>query len=120
MNYSQTVRDILANGGVTEALNGARPFFGYAYALDCCEERMAAARFNAHALADYVRRHKSELTRPGRYLGAWLDGEDVYLDVSRVSLDKEDAMTQAARYGQESVYDVETRLTLTVPEHALA
>ena len=54
----------------------------------------------------YVDEHRAVLATPGYYLGAWAPFDSVYLDVVRVIRDRDEAIREGRRNGQEAIYDL--------------
>jgi len=63
-------------------------------------------------IEQFIAKNRSELLKPGRTLGAWVDEVDgepvVYLDVSRVVDNQETAKAIGREAGQKSYADIET------------
>jgi phage gp29-like protein len=59
-------------------------------------------------LGDYVARFKDELKQPDAYLGAWHDKDSgrIFLDLSKVVKDKNEAMSLAKQAHQLGIYDL--------------
>lgn len=49
-----------------------------------------------------------DVDRIGNYLGAWIDGHRLYLDISRAYVSRSTAEMVAERSGQLAIYDSET------------
>lgn len=54
------------------------------------------------------------LARPGYYLGAWRDGETVYVEVSQVFRSRAEALRVAADRGERAIYDLRNRRDIPV------
>lgn len=60
---------------------------------------------SAH-VADYMSTHQQELKDPSNYLGGWVHKGNVYLDVSRHTSDRNEAMSLARANQQLGIYDI--------------
>lgn len=68
-------------------------------------------------VADYMSVHQQELKDPNNYLGGWVYKGNVYLDISRHTRDRGEAMKLARANQQLGVYDIGKGETLmTEPE----
>ena len=117
LDYPALVADVHTFGGFTVALDGSRPSDGYAVSLSGHERRTGKAGNGADDIYRYVIAHGSALRDTGAYLGAYLDtdSETVYLDVSHVFLDRQNAETLAVLEGQRAIFDLLTGETIPVP-----
>ena len=68
----------LENGGVTISLNGEIPTRGFAFSpRKDTELAVEKDGFNQSVIEEYVKNHAEELSKPNRYLGIWVDHEDL-------------------------------------------
>lgn len=103
------------NGGLSvNMVDGSEPTSGYMVAKGAQYGAIVdAVDFydpikGPKALADYMKKHKSQLGTGKNYLGLWHNTEDgkVYLDVSENIQDKERAISAGRKQDQISIWDV--------------
>jgi len=110
----QVALDVAVKGGSTRSIvAGVRPpTAGYAVSLANHEHTVSLAgvsKRNGYVLgatANYAQRHAAILAQPGHYLGAWLDGETLYLDVTQVVPERAVALRLGAERNQLAVFDL--------------
>jgi hypothetical protein len=120
------VERILANGGATvdlqtEDLEPATPRYirsiaGHEVIVDA--DLLPSGMLRAvltYVLVGYIRDHGSALLEQGAYLGAWVDGSQVYLDVSTGSDDLVTTLTAAADAGQLAIWDSVDFVSIPTP-----
>jgi len=78
------------------------------------EQVMDASKLRPDMLRQYVKENRDLLTKPGNYLGGWLDGDKVYLDVSTVVESKQEAVRLGKEHDQIGVYDIKAGETVIV------
>lgn len=57
-------------------------------------------------LREYMKRNRDLLKQKGNFFGAWKDGDKVYLDVSTVTKDRNEATRLALAHDQIAFYDL--------------
>jgi len=106
---------IAENEGITFDLRGKEhKLTGYAVAdpeqAFTAEEKFPASEFleggGLEIIRDYTRKWKDELSQPGKFLGAWRDGDLFYLDVATVVESREKAMEMGKETNQLAIYDL--------------
>lgn len=86
---------------------GDAPDHGFMVSLSKSGEQVLPVRdVTGAVVADYAALHAAELADPMNYLGGWVYKGKVYLDVSRLFLDKEEALAQARTHNQIGIYDI--------------
>lgn len=109
-------RTILDKDGFTIDINtGTVPTKGYAVSTrpDLTEvvDYNEFKAIGSSQIRQFINKNRSELLKPGRVLGAWVDEADghqvVYLDVSRVFKDREVAENVGTWMNQKSAFDIE-------------
>lgn len=107
---SDSIADKIKNdGGVTiHARTGSEPTSGYAVSLPGYERTVPLAEFTASHLVKYVGDSWQGLSKGSAHLGAWIDGDTVYLDVSIVVPLQDDAIQLGREYGQLAVFNLAT------------
>ena len=94
------------------------------YALGLRKDTEATILLAAHQsrrevrslVTDYVSQHRSDIKAPGNYLGGWVDNGKLYLDISTVVTDKNEAIELARRNDQLGIYDLEKGETIMIPK----
>lgn len=110
-------QSIVDNGGVTMALDGTIPDSGYAFSpFKNWEMRIPQDQFLPENVTQYITQHRQALEQPNSFLGAWISDGEVYLDVSQVLPDLNQALQAAAQADQSSVYDLSTFQEIPVPQ----
>lgn len=115
--YQQAV----ANGGVSINLKGDMPSDGFAYSpYPDAEQVVNRADFTPDVIDAYRSKHFDRLQQPGNVLGIWADGDQVYLDISRVGPANGETLNEAIQGEQLAVFDLgrmqEVRLGERTPE----
>jgi hypothetical protein len=97
-------------GFTVEERTGHRPSSGFVSAVPGAEQPIPAAEFTPRHIADYRRQHAALLAQPGNHLGAWYDSDTdiIYLDVSRVFSDRQEALDFARSSDQLAIFDLST------------
>jgi hypothetical protein len=98
------------DGGFTvDPRTGEGVYGGYAVAIhpDCCA---VLAELTLGDVLEFLLRRADTLALPGRVLGGWRDPADgrIYLDVSILVEDREQALELAREYDQLAVFDFST------------
>lgn len=101
-NANALMNELQSNGGFTYALDGSSPkagdkLFAVAYSKDT-ERTYPLATFTPEDLVEFITDYANELALDGVHLGAWVDGETVYLDCSLIL----DCEAEALRIGYEN------------------
>jgi hypothetical protein len=114
MNTNSLVQTIRANSGITyDVKSGEIPSTGWAVSIPGCEK--IVDYLTEDGLQQYIAEHETVLAQPGNYLGAWFNGDEWYLDVSRVIDDRSTALELGSQWGQIAVFDLERKLPFIVP-----
>jgi len=108
INTKELLDKIFTDGGFSvQVASGSIPSSGYMVSIQGCEEVYHTEDVTDDTIPGYITRIK-ELLLPGAYLGAWLDGSKVYLDVSINVDDLQDALDLARENSQLAIYDLAT------------
>jgi hypothetical protein len=106
-SWSELVEAAKREGFSVQLTSGEIPVDGYMVALAGHEEIIPAQALTVDRLRRYVGEHFDALCGEGYvYLGAWREGDDVYLDVSERVTDKARAVELGAERGQLAVWAV--------------
>lgn len=102
----RVAQDIRANGGSTRSVvpGVPSPTGGYAVSLKGFQETFP--HWSDETIAEYIERHRFQLAQPGRFIGAWIDDGQLYLDVSVVVADLQIALDMGRRNDQLAIFDV--------------
>ncbi len=107
INTKELLNKIFADGGFSvQVASGLIPSRGYMVSIQGCEEVYYSEDVTDDTIPGYITRHVKQLLHPGAYLGAWLDGIEVYLDVSINVASLEDALNLARNNSQLAIYDL--------------
>lgn len=87
---------------------GQTPETGYMVSLAGSEHTVPLDDFDDGTVAEYVGLYGPLLTvGANTYLGAWVLGDLVYLDVSAQFFDRDEAIAAGQKAGQRAIYDVD-------------
>jgi hypothetical protein len=104
---AKIVADTKKNGGITIDKNGTIPLEGYSYSpYKGRETIIPAGKFDAAAVDAFKAKNADLLSQPGNHLGIWRDGDNYYLDVSKVGPPTADTLKEAQNNEQLAVYDL--------------
>jgi hypothetical protein len=117
LDIARAAATIHAHGGATLRLDGRpAPAHGYAVAPHKDSETIANIATIRDALAAFIANNRAELSQPRHYIGAWIQDDDVYLDVSIVTRSQRDAFSIARAADQLAIYDLDRGCTIYVPQ----
>jgi hypothetical protein len=103
---SKTVSGIVRHGGITIGIHGNVPTSGYAVAGLGAESILDGPRVSRTDIQNYVAAHHNLLSQPHHYIGAWVENNKVYLDVSEVTRDRAQALNMAHDRNELAVFDL--------------
>jgi hypothetical protein len=104
--------DILNNGGCSYSLMFGPINSGYAVSVEGREEKIPVKSFGDLDIKNYVLENSDLLSLENYFLGAWVDGSTVYLDVSERFLNKDQALAEATARHQKAIYDLKEGETI--------
>lgn len=108
MFTSELLEQLKNNGGFSYNINTHdSPTSGYMVSLQGCEEVYYSEDITEDTIPGYITRYAKQLLIPGSYLGGWVDGETVYLDVSINIDDLQDALALARDNDQLAIFDLQ-------------
>jgi hypothetical protein len=123
-----TLDQIATRGGATESIVAGveTPVSGYAVSIpgrevvhhlliDGDQRREAMAEI----LYTFAERNKSWLAQPGYYLGAWVDGDRLVLDVTQVTPELGQAVRAGVERDQDAIYNLADGAELWLKRKAL-
>lgn len=105
-SWNELVEKAKADGFSVQLMSGDVPTTGYMVALSGHEEIVPASALTVDRLTRYVRTHFDALMGDNMFLGAWREGDDVYLDVSQCVGTRPEALFLARRRAQLAIWDV--------------
>lgn len=111
MNLLNFVNDTLKNGGASfNLLTGEyNPKSGYMVATSGHEVVIPLKQFHNASLAGYIAEKSaillSGISNTSLFLGAWVDGDKVYLDISEKVEDRQDAVKIGIERKQLAIWD---------------
>jgi hypothetical protein len=104
---AELVADAKAGGFTFDPRTGARPSRGFAFSeRPDIETIVPVSEFSEQHLADFINRNAHLLDNPEHFIGAWLDGDNVYIDISTVIDDLNEALRRGYAAKQLAVYDL--------------
>ena len=120
-DFTRLVNKVIDEGGFSINVNtGAIPGAGYMVSIPGAEEIRNIASFDYKDIKSYAARHFEQLAIPGAYLGAWLDGSEVYLDISINVESLAAALSLAREYRQLAIYDLSSGESIYLAAYNLA
>lgn len=99
--------DTVCKGGATVSLLGVTPTSGYA--VSCHPDRglcLPLSSFDAQTLINWISDHAELLGREDLYVGTWVDCGWVYVDITTVLEDQEEALAAGRRHDQLAIFDL--------------
>lgn len=69
-------------------------------------------------IKQYVRDHRAEIKQSGNFLGGWIENGRLYLDISKVMRNKDEAMKAARAAKQLAIFDLVKGETINLPKAA--
>lgn len=100
---------LFMEGGFTTNKNGQSPQDGYMCGGFGAELKVRVDLFNLNQFQSYI--DSVELT-DADYIGGWIDGDYIYLDVSRNFLRLSDAMFWADTLNEKAVWDISNGIAI--------
>lgn len=102
-------QDTKETGGTTINLSGVQPTVGYAFSpFKNGETTIGESQFSVQSVIDFIANHNSELSLENNYIGSWEHAGLVYLDVTQVLHNREDAIKAAYASEQLAIFDLNT------------
>lgn len=117
-NLKEAFDTLISQGGFTYSLNGETPKryiigTGHFFILMCEREEFE------RKLLSFVFDNTKRLSSAGWFLGAWMDDDKIYFDVSFSNDSLEEAVELGSLHHQNAIYDIEAKASLrirTLPE----
>ena len=110
MKTQNIVKHIIDNGGITYDLR-TQSLVTTGWAVSAhkeLEKVVPLSDFNYNTLEQYITKNNTILTIGDNMLGAWVSGDNVYLDVTTVVHDKDQAIAIAKNAEQLAIFNLET------------
>ena len=109
------LEELNPDGGFSvNLISGKRPDSGFMVSIAGCERVYDLVDVDAAALVNYIDEFKPVLERPGLFLGAWVNGCLVYLDVS-INVENRDKALEIGRdNNQLAIYDLAANESISV------
>jgi len=98
--------------------SGAEPTKGWSVALEGHESRVKLSKLSTSSVQAYRQQHAEALQDPSTSWGAWLEGGDVFFDVSVVEDDPGEAIKLARSSDQIGIFNLETGETVRLDDDA--
>ena len=123
----KTAETIVETGGATvSTVTGEVPTSGYAVSLPGHEVTFPVNGWHLAGyewlVINYQNVHSEALSTPGNYLGAWVSGDTLYLDVSTIIAERSDAIAAGHARAQLAIFDLGKgeEITLTPARYSAA
>lgn len=118
MNLSTLFSELSLTGGFSyNATTGSfNPSTGYMVSLAGFEEQFYFDDFENKDIKQYFVRHVKQLCKDESFLGGWVSGNQVFLDVSINIDDLETAIYTGIMNDQNAIYDCANNKTIFLPE----
>ena len=99
------------NGGVTLQLNGEifSPIQGYQVSTKDCYKVLYDYVTDFELTSMCINTMREALKNECNFIGLWLDGDYLYIDVSDVYFDKATALIEAQKLNQKAIFDWQTK-----------
>lgn len=117
MNLQKLHSAILSNGGASYSLRYGDLSGRKGYAVSVHKDReitITVREFGNNDLRNFVNENSDLLAMPDYFLGAWIEDNTVYLDVSKVVPSKALATKLCKQYGQKAYFDLANMKTIYV------
>jgi hypothetical protein len=122
MNIIQAISALFTNGGFSFNINNGdlNPSHGYMVAVSKDTERVisSAVRYKRSAIENEIKRFiqdNSQILANDNYVvGAWQNGKDLFLDVSELIEDIDEAISLAEQREQLAIYDNTNKETINL------
>ena len=117
MNLSTLFSELSLTGGFSyNATTGSfNPSTGYMVSLAGFEEQFYFDDFENKDIKQYFVRHVKQLCKDESFLGGWVDGNQVFLDVSINIDDLETAIYTGIMNDQVAIFDCANQRVITLP-----
>lgn len=117
MNLSTLFSELSLTGGFSyNATTGSfNPSTGYMVSLAGFEEQFYFDDFENKDIKQYFVKHVKQLCKDESFLGGWVDGNQVFLDVSINIDDLETAIYTGIMNDQVAIFDCANQLVITLP-----
>ena len=117
MNLSILFSELSLTGGFSyNATTGSfNPSAGYMVSLTGFEEQFYFDDFENKDIKQYFVRHVKQLCKDESFLGGWVDGNQVFLDVSINIDDLETAIYTGIMNDQLAIFDCANQRVITLP-----
>ena len=115
MNYQNFLSETVHNNGATIGINGQQLTNGFLVSIEKSGETFKATRVYEHTIENYVAKNQTELSKENCFLGSWLYGGLVYLDVTMLITDKRKAIETAYKNNQLAIYDNTNKVVIELP-----
>jgi hypothetical protein len=116
MNLYTFALNTLQDGGrsYNPTTGQVNPSEGYMVAVYGSELVVPLDQFGPDVLKEYYLENASKAT-PNTFVGSWVDGGNVYLDLSNHVSDLHEAVTLGMKADQKAIYDCEAKQSINLP-----
>ena len=108
--------DITTFGGSTvSVVTGQREFKeGFFVSLKQFSEVHSLESYN-DVILEFIAKNSNELKKENRFLGGWIDDNNLYLNISTLILDKRTALETAYKNEKLAIYDNLNKTVISLP-----
>ena len=118
---AQLINKLNTEGGFSyNVIDGSIPGAGYMVSIPGAEAVRRLSDITELTIKRYTEEHAQQLAIPGAYLGGWVNGCNVYLDVSINVESLAAALSLAREYRQLAIYDLSSGESIYLAAYNLA
>ena len=99
-------RKTIENQGCSMNLDHYEPESGYMVSYIGTEQRVDILGFNAGHIDSFIRSHMNLLFNKNLFIGTWVNGDQVVIDISQNLQNKQAAIAFGRDNKQDAIYDV--------------
>lgn len=107
-------RKTIENQGCSMNLAHQEPVSGYMIGHKGTEVRINILDFNAGHVDSFIRNNLSKLFNHKLFIGTWIEGDEVFIDISQNLQNRRAAIAFAQDNGQIAIYNVPNKLTIYI------
>jgi len=117
MNLNDLMHELATTGGFTYNITTGEYDVtdGYIVSLKGFEEQLYLDDFENKDISNFIGKHVSFFIKEEYFVGGWVDGNTVYLDVSIKVNDLEEALLLGLTNNQKAIYDAKNKRTIDLP-----
>lgn len=103
-------------GGASHSLSTTSvPQTGFAVSIAGTEKVISINEFTKESIKEFISKNYNHLAKEENFLGSWVNGTNVYLDVSKAIQSKEVAIYEGIKGDQKAIFDLENLEVINLP-----